>query len=247
MGRSNNGLGVLMTYFPLAETHDTGEAYFTSLGLLGASTGMAPIISATTTMPTSDAYSSNLTRTITDSVQKYVQSGGDNRQFSYDLGGSYSKLFVLSYFQTGTSYDSQLIGASTNTYSGSQSTQVYVQDFYAGGVFSSQSRIYKRAGTASPWSTLASDTSIYPLVRWVSAADSKKAPAYGIAMYFEEDVQKQFLKFGTTSQWFQVLSTTDDTSASFGTVNYQTAMVSTGYHSTDTGRMITPFYVWGAA
>tara|TARA_R100000808_G_scaffold6010_1_gene18031 strand:- start:10208 stop:10915 length:708 start_codon:yes stop_codon:yes gene_type:complete len=235
-----------MTYFPLAETHDTGEAYFTSLGILGSSTGMAPIISATTTMPTPDAYSSNLTRTITDSVLKYTQSGASNRQFSYDLGGSYSKLLVLSYFQTGTSYDSQLIGASTNTYSGSQATQVYAQDFYVGGVYSSQSRMYKRAGTASPWTALASDTSIYPLVRWVGAA-SPSAPVYGAAMYLEEDSQKLFLKFGSTSQWFQVIHTTDDTSASFGAVNYQTAMVSTGYYSTDTGRMITPFYVWGAS
>ena len=83
-------------------------------------------------------------------------------------------------------------------------------------------------------------------MRWVGAA-SVNAPVYGAAMYLEEDSQKLFLKFGSTSQWFQVVHTTDDTSASFGTVDYQTAMVSGGYHSTDTGRMIAPFYVWGAS
>jgi hypothetical protein len=238
-----------MTYSPAQAGVMTGEDYFTSLGLIGGATGMAPIISANKTMPSADAYASSLTMTITDSVQKYVQSGSANRQFSYDLGGSYSKLLVLTYFQTGTSYDAQLIGTSTNTYSGSQATQAYTQDFYLGGVYSggvssNQSRIYKNVGGS--WSTLSDDTSIYPTCRGTGAA-SATAPVYGAAMYFEEDVQKLFLKFGTTSQWFQVLSTTDDTSASFGTVDYQTVVVSTGYFSTDTGRMISPFYVWGAA
>ena len=221
----------------------TGEDYFTSIGLIGGSTGMVPIISANKTMPTPDAYSSNLTVAITDSVLKYTQGASANMQFSYDLGGSYSKLLVLSYFQTGTTWDAQLIGASTNTYSGSQATQTYAQDFYAGGVYTTQSRIYKRVGTT--WGILSSDTSIYPPVRMVDAY-SKSAPVCGVAMYLEEDSQKLFRKFGATSQWFQVVHTTDDTSVSFGTVDYQTALVSGGYFSPDTSRMISPFYVWGA-
>ena len=233
-----------MTYSPAQAGVMTGEDYFTSLGILGASTGMSPIISANKTMPTPDAYSSNLTVAITDSVLKYTQGAAANMQFSYDLGGSYSKLLVLSYFQTGTTWDAQLIGASTNTYSGSQVTQTSAQDFYLGGVYTTQSRIYKRVGTT--WGILASDTSIYPMVRGVSAA-SDSAPVCGVAMYLEDDSQKLFRIFGATSQWFQVVSTTDDTSASFGTVDYQTALVGGGYYSTDTGRMISPFYVWGAS
>ena len=229
-----------MTYFPLAETHDTGTAYFESLGLIGGSTGMAPIISATTTMPSPDAYASNLTIAVTDSVLKYTQASASNKQFSFNLGASYSKLLIVSYFHTGTSTDFQAIGASTETWSGSQATQNYGFKFYLGGVYGTQARVYKNETDGGAWSTLASDTTIYPEV------DGASSPVYGCAMYFEEDVQKQFFKFGSTSQWLRVFSLTDDTSASFGSTDFQTILLGTGHDTGDVGRQIAPFYVWGA-
>ena len=218
----------------------TGEDYFTSLGLIGGATGMAPIISANKTMPAVDAYTNELTIAITDSVLKYTQTVSNaNRSMSWSLGATYDKVLGLCYFQMGTSLDTQVLMVSENDYSGSQVGQ-YVQDSYNflnypyGGWH--EVRLHKRVLTS--YHQIAYDSSI-------CANAVPYSHAYGLAMYCEKGnpgVQKCFMKDGSTSQWFQVLSTTD---GAF-TTGFQSVGIDTGHMVDDVGRVITPFYVWGA-
>ena len=229
-----------MTYHPLAETHDTGEAYFTSLGLLGASTGMAPIISATTTIPSVDSYSSNLTIAITDSVLKYTQTSSADKHFTYTLGATKTKLLAISYFQIGTSLNAQGISFSQDTWSGQQPTHAYLDNAYYFIDFpylsNNKVSLLKIVSTTHGW--LANDATI-------CVNDDPFAHAYGLAFYCEDHVQKAWVKMGSTSQWLQVFSLTDESLDIAGTP-FQSVGVVTGYTSGNVGRMISPFYVWGA-
>jgi hypothetical protein len=72
------------------------------------------------------------------------------------------------------------------------------------------------------------------------------SPVYGMAVYAEDGnpgVQKGWIKFGSTSQWFQLFSGIEGDLTS----GFQTVGVTTGYATGNVGRMIAPFYVWGAA
>jgi hypothetical protein len=233
-------VGSLMTYFPLAETYDTGTAYFESLGLIGGSTGMAPIISANKTIPAVDAYSSQLTVAVTDSVLKYTQTTSTTNRFaSWNLGATYDKLLGLCFFQMGTSQDTQGLIFSENTYTGSQATQGYPEDMYRlqNYTYSTTTAywLYKRVGTS--YTKIGEDLTI-------CVNDDPYSHVYGLAFYCEKGnpgVQKCFMKDGTTSQWIQILSTTD---GAF-TTGFQSVGILTGAASGQVGRMIAPFYVWG--
>ena len=228
-----------MTYSPAQTGVMTGEDYFTSIGLIGGATGMAPIISANKTMPSVDAYSSGLTVAITDSVLKYTTTGS-GETLSYSLGATYDKVLGLCYFQMGTSLDTQGLIVSENDYSGSQTGQ-YIQDSYVLWNYPygahDKMRSYKRVGTT--YTHLSTDATI------CGGNDVPYSHAYGLAMYCEKGnpgVQKYFMKDGSTSQWFQIFSTAD---GAFET-GFQSVGVDTSWGSGDVGRMIAPFYVWGA-
>ena len=92
-------LGLLMTYIPLAETYDCGTAYWESLGLLGSSTGMKPILSLPTALTIPDAYTSGLTVAVNDSVVTQTTSGDDWVSWNFlDSGSrSYSKVLAVGY------------------------------------------------------------------------------------------------------------------------------------------------------
>ena len=231
-----------MTYSPAQAGVMDGTDFFSSIGLIGGSTGMAPIISANKTMPAVDAYASDLTVAVTDSVLKYTQAGTSNKGMSWNLGATYSKALAVSYFQFGTSTDLQGVVLSEDAPTGSQATQDYLDNYmrimaysYAPG--GKKTGLQKRISTT--YTTLASDTTIYP-------DDAATSHAYGMAIYAEvgdPGVQKIFYKFGSTSQWIQIASGADGAL----TTGFQSVGVDTGYYTGKVGRMISPFYVWGAA
>ena len=228
-----------MTFSPAQAGIQDGTDYFTSIGILGGSTGMAPLISANKTMPAVDAYSSNLTVAVTDSVLKYTQAGTDNKGMSWNLGATYSKALAVAYFQFGTSTDIQGLVLSEDAPTGSQATQNYLDNYMRILAYSygSETRLQKRISTT--YTTLASDTTIV-------TDNAVTSPAYGMAIYAEvgdPGVQKIFYKFGSTSQWIQIASGTDGAL----TTGFQSVGVDTGYSSGQIGRMISPFYVWGAS
>ena len=220
----------------------TGEDYFTSLGILGASTGMVPLISANKTIPAVDAYSSQLTVAVTDSVLKYTQTtSGSNRQCSWNLGATKSKLLMVSYFNIGTSLDSQGLFLSQDTWSGSQGTQAYLDNAYYFINYPYQSNnkvsILKVVSTSHGW--LANDATI-------CVNDDAFAHSYGLAFYCEDHVQKAWVKMGSASQWIQIFSLTDE-SLDIAGFPFQSVGIHNGYSSGNVGRVISPFYVWGAA
>jgi len=229
-----------MTYHPLAETHDTGEAYWERLGILGSSTGMAPIISADTTIPSVDAYTNNQTIAITDSVLKYTLTGGNaNREFSWSLGATYSKVLAVSYFQWGSTMDLQGLAISEDAYTGDQGNPNYMDNYirFMAYSYGNEMRLQKRVGGS--YTTYGTDTTIYPEIAAYS-------PAYALAVYAEvgdPGVQTGWIKFGSTSQWFQLFSGIEGDL----TTGFQTVGVGVGYTGGNVGRMISPFYVWGAA
>ena len=214
-------------------------SYFREIGIVGGSTGLSPIIRGGNTIPPLDAYASGTTFDITDNVLKCTAGGGVNFHCSWDLGGSFDKVFALGYFVWGTVLDVQAIIVSENTYSGSQATQNYMDD-YARNLaysYSAEMRLQKRIG--GTYTNLGTDTTIYPY------KDAPTAPAYGLALYAESGdpgVQKGWIQFGSTSEWFELYSATDGALTS----GFQTVGIEMGYNAGNVGRMITPFYVWGA-
>ena len=228
-----------MTYSPAQAGVMTGEDYWTSLGLIGGSTGMAPIISANKTIPAVDAYSSGLSApAITDSVLKYVHGTGGNCAVSWNLGATYDKVLGLCYFQMATTGDLQGIWFSENTYTGTPSTSYY-EDGYVlwNNAYGAADSLYFYNKIGAAYTQIGIDSTI-------CSNDDVFAPAYGLAMYLEKGnpgVQKIFMKDGSTSQWFQLFSTTD---GNF-TTGFQSFGIATGYQSGNVGRMISPLYVWG--
>jgi len=222
-----------MTYSPAQAGVMTGEDYFTSQGLIGGSTGMSVILNYNPVMVTPDAYSSSLTRSVTNSVLK-ITTGGVGDQCSWALGDTYDKVLGICYIHGGTNGDFAGIGFSENAYSGSQSGS-FIEDAYNYGCSNTACIGYVHNG--SSWAAAASDTTIFNDV--VSAPNS---PAFGVATYLEDNVQKVYYKFGSESQWVQIFSETDGTN----TNGYQSLTAGTPYHSGKIQRFISPIMVWGA-
>jgi len=217
-----------MTYHPLAETHDTGTSYWESLGLLGASTGMAPIITASTTIPAFDGQDGTA-MTISDSVAK-ATTGNAESWAGWNLGATYTKLLIIAYVQPSTgSYMG--IGAKVDVIPvGSIKPDAY-QTRYADAY--GLADLGKYVGTS--WTGLASETTILQ----DSATD---APVWGLAFYLDptlgSEVLKTFFKAGS-SQWFEAMEVTGDTAhTSFQSVYLR--------HDGASCRYITPIMVWGA-
>ena len=235
-----------MTYHPLAETHDTGEAYFTSLGLLGGSTGMAPLLVGNTTFPTPDGSGPDLTTTIVDSGLKFTfgTAGSSDRVYQFNLAATMEKVLIVGYFHGG---DLNTVGlmAGTDTHSGTISSMVV--DMYHGGSSAHSANMYmsiRKIFSPTPTYTyLATDTSIFV------ETDDPFSQVFGIALYCDSasgsESQKLFMKAGSTSQWIQVISTTD----SEATCNTGFNAVGThlSYYNNETGYQICPLRVWGVA
>ena len=224
MGRSNNGLGVLMTYQPLAETHDTGTAYFESLGLIGGSTGMVPLITASTTIPAFDDYDGTAL-SITDSVAgpgaAYAVSWA-----GWNLASAKTKLLMTTY---GVPSLSDWVGFGCHT---STLPTGLPQDAYNGMLYGNTGNTNISKYTGGSWAYIAYDQTILQ-------EESKTAPVWGITLYVDgsSNVQKVFVKSGS-AQWVQVLSTSDSAHTSF-----QSAFL---FHRGSNIRFITPIMVWGA-
>ena len=234
-----------MTYHPLAETHDTGTAYFESIGLLGGSTGMAPLLVGNTTFPTPDGSGPDLTTTIVDSGLKFTfgTAGNSDRVYQFNLASTMEKVLIVGYFHGGDLNTGGLL-AGTDTHSGTISSMVV--DCYHGGTSSYNTQewmnIRKIVGP-STYTQLATDATIYV------ETDDPFSQVFGIALYCDSasgsESQKLFMKAGATSQWIQVISTTDSEAACNTGFNAVGAHLS--YFNSDTGFQICPFYVWGAA
>ena len=229
-----------MTYSPAQAGVMTGEDFFTSLGLIGGSTGLAPLISANKTIPAVDAYSSQLAApAITDSVLKYTQNSNGNLAVSWNFA-LMDKVLGLCYFHQGTNADIQGLWFSENTYTGTPSGTYYEDGYnFRNHVFGSADRVELQSRVGATAATVGSDLTI-------CVDDDPFSHAYGLALNCKKGnpgVQKCYVKYGSTSQWFRWFSATD---GNF-TTGFQSFGILTGYYAGNVGRMISPFYVWGVA
>ena len=234
-----------MTYFPLAETHDTGEAYFTSLGLLGGSTGMAPLLVGNTTFPTPDATQADLTTAIVDSGLKFTfgTAGNGDKVYQWNLAATMEKVLIVGYFHGGNLNTVGLM-AGTDTHTGTISSRV--QDCYHGGssAHASHMEMQIRKITGPTTATeLAEDSTIFV------ETDDPFSQVFGVALYCNSasgsESQKLFMKAGSTSQWIQVISTTDS-EASCNT-GFNAVGTHLSYYNSETGFQICPLRAWGVA
>lgn len=231
-----------MTYSPQQAGVMTGEDYWTSIGLIGGTTGMESLpCSMPRVITAPDGTSTGDTFTLTDSVYKVV---GGLSGVSWNLDGgdgstSYSKVLVMGYskgdestqIMNGLGVSEDLFGTDYGDTDDWTDTLIAISRAYTDKL-----EIFKW-DTSGTQSIVASDATIYNAL-------TATAPVYGIAFYCEAGspgVQKAFFKMGSTSQWFQVLSITID----FG--NAKSLMYFANYWAagTSTARIITPVMAWG--
>ena len=225
-----------MTYSPAQVGIQDGTDYFTSLGLIGGSTGMTPLIVNNPNMSSPDAWGNNLTLTTTGSLLKMVASNSNWTNMSWDLGGStYDKVLGVVYYK-GLSRG-VTIGFEEDAFSGSQATTDYSINSYRAGAYTLGSfYTYIQKYVAGLGSNVAQD---FTLSNNMSVAYST---VFGIALYIDtsSNVQTVFYKMGSNSQWFQGL-TTADTSLTTG---WKSFILTRGNASTSYA--VSPMMVWGA-
>jgi hypothetical protein len=220
-----------MTYFPLAETHDTGTAYFESIGLIGGSTGMVPLVTGATTFPTPDAVTAS-PPTITDSVCKWI-AGNSDSGIAWDFPSAISKGLAITYVTQCTGYARMEF---SNDAAGTSFPDHYYEAQYHGN--GNATKILKQNPSLT-YTVLATETTIYQ-------ENNVTQPFWGLGLYVDgsgsDSVVKVFVKSGI-SQWIEVLSATDSSGAteistfnSFCLANFN-----------NNSRNVTPLMVWGVA
>jgi len=215
-----------MTYSPAQAGVMDGTDFFTSLGLIGGSTGMVPLISSHTTIPTfSDSDGTALT--ITNSVA-LAGTGAAASWAGYNLSASKTKLLAIAYVHPSTSNYIGL-GFHTSTLPTSTLVDSYEATFDGAGGHSELAKYVSGSLTA-----LQTDATIYQ-------NDLVYSAVWGIGLYVDvdNDIQKSFFK-GSSGQWVQVLADTDTahTSATFQSFYLR--------HYGESARFIAPIMVWGA-
>jgi len=212
-----------MSYAPSTFHAGTGTAYWESLGLLGGSTGMVPLVTARYTIPAFDD-SDGTALTITDSVAK-AAVGAEASWAGWDLSASKTKLLAIAYVHSSTS---NYIGVGFNVSTLPATTLVdsYEATFDGAGGHSELAKYVSGGLTA-----IQTDDTIYQ-------NDVVTSAVWGIALYVEDDIQKVFIKSGTAN-WLQVLADTDPDHDSFQSFYLR--------HYGESARFITPIMVWGAA
>ena len=237
-----------MTYSPLSSTYTTGEAFFEGLGLIGGSTGMTPIFAMNNSLVAPDASQDDLTLLITNSSIRYTFDNPQEMNLTWNLGGTYEKLFAVGYFNACD--DGGWICFSENTYTGTPSgdptsTDAYVTDMYYAGSngpvgIGYGSEIVKRSGAVQTYTHIINDYTAYNKTYLTTSC------VYGVAFYCDttsgNESQKAYFKYGTTSQWFPIVESSDtDLTSGFQSVGIHVEGVLTA-----AGRQLAPFYVWGA-
>ena len=230
-----------MTYSPAQAGVMTGEDYFTSIGLIGGSTGMKVLpCSMPSAMVAPYGYRDTIVPTVTGSVLKGVStSHTENKHMGWNLDGgdgstTYTKALGVAYLCSQGDIMCHMAFSTDAISSGSDTD--FLDHHYSAGV-----RQYSAEG-ATIWkydggnAAVGADTTI-------NAYQQEDSPITGIALYIEDDVQKLFLKKGSTSQWIQILSTTDNTFS--GTPFRSYAQVYAAYFANKTTRIVTPVMVWG--
>jgi len=212
-----------------ASSVDNGEAYFQGIGLL--TPDMLPLFEFNDSIAAPDLTVNPAGNAITITNNVGVCTGGsgthDFRQAGWQFSAAKTKLLAVGFFHRDT-----ILGFSPQT-----TWTGFVDDGYYAYTPGDTGVAIRRA-LASAYSLLAEDTS-------VSFQQANYAQAYGLALYQDSgtDIQKVFVRPGSTTQWIP-LGSTADSSAALADMN-MVFVGSTGGPGSVTSRFITPLYVWG--
>ena len=208
-----------MSYAPSTFHPGTGEDFFRQEGFLVD--GMAPLITASTTIPATDD-SDGTALTITDSVAKSAV-GAEASWAGWDLAAAKTKLLAIAYVHPSTS-NYVGVGFNVSTLPATTLVDSYEATFDGAGGHSELAKYVSGGLTA-----IQTDATIYQ-------EDVVTTSVWGIALYVEADIQKVFIK--SAGQWIQVLADTDADHSSFQSVYLR--------HYGESARFITPIMVWGS-
>jgi len=217
-----------MTY-STTQTLDTGEAYFSSLGIVGGATGMSPILTHPVSAVVPDGYKSVTSVTADESVVTQTANSDDYMNYNLlDSGDtSYSKVLAIAY-GTASNYNYWTMVLSENEYTGAV-VGSYMTDLYQ---FRGDGLFYSNNGVS--WVNFASDQTILE-------ETGATAPIRGMAMYIEgsNNIQKVWVRSGGEEQWIQIISTTDSATGSSG-------FKSLGFYTyAAIKRVVCPVMAWG--
>tara|TARA_R100000049_G_C1925946_1_gene70408 strand:+ start:412 stop:1059 length:648 start_codon:yes stop_codon:yes gene_type:complete len=215
-----------MTYFPFSQTAETGEAYFTSIGLIGGSTGLAPLITNSSSITAfSDSDGTALIINGANAVGGDKQNAVNAVSWSgYNFGSAITKgLIVAQVMPSASDY----IGVGFHT--GTLPTGA-LEDSY-------ESR-FNGAGSASELHKYVGDTASVITSATTYQNDWADQTVFGIGIYVDgdNDVQKFFQKTG--GQWVEVISGAADDHDSFQSCYLRS--------TAESCRFICPIYCWGA-
>ena len=201
-------------------------SYFEEAGILGGSTGMAPIVlSSNSSFPAlSDNYGA--APTLTANLLQYG-AGGGAVWAGWDFAAK-SKVLIINGISQGTASDQYYLISDSPCDS---SNMWGTTDAYLGQVAHASSKITDL--TSGAFTVLATSSSLTSL-----PADAGN-PSFNTALYVTDGVQKLYVQNGSAN-WVNILSTTDDGHTSFESVivwMYENAGP----------RLVGPqFQVWGA-
>ena len=229
-----------MTYSPAQAGIMTGEDFFTSIGLIGGSTGMNLLpCSMPKTITTPDGYNNGYTISITDSV---IGSSDSSVFCSWNLDGgdgstTYDKTLVLGYLKNNASILSGF-GVSNTVFpadTSNNSLEAGTLNTTFAGMYAHLNALTLSQYTAGP--TLTNHDTHTDIQNESRAYD----PVSGVALYSEvgaPGVQKSFYKMGGRSQWIQIASETE-------TQLVSATMYWYGCATTAVSRLISPVMTWG--
>ena len=206
-----------MSYAP--STFNDGEYFFRKEGFIA--NDAVQLYGAVNSWPTASA-NFGTAATVTDSV---IRGGGGTYWWhGWDLaGGPYDKVLATLYWHSTVDSISGLYIGATAVLDGSADTV----DSYS-NQFQSVDKNGLRKGDGNG-SSVASQSTIY------QHKNSAHSEIWGLGLYVEENVQKCFIRSGS-SQWIETISATDGDYTSFYNVAVR------GYSTKK--RVITPFNVW---
>lgn len=212
-----------------AASEDIHTQYFTDLGLL---TGLSEIIKVTggTTFPTPDAVRGTAA-TITLNLAKYGAAGATS-WIAYNFS-AVTKLLTICY--TKPTQNTHIFHSTLDA----DVTKGYLGDNGYFTTINQNSSTVQYDITGGGLSSLSSDSTIFS----PDATGDDWTPCIGIASYMQytgagDADQRIFLQFGSTSEWFPVSHTTDETHEEFKSMGL-------GCEGNNQ-RFMTPFYVYGA-
>jgi len=217
-----------MTYIPITND-DIG--YFTSMGLIGGTTGMIPLLSFRDEMTAPDAWETTQGLPVVTDTIMVAPNASTSGYNSYTLpaAGGYDKVLMVAY-GFGRKFG---VAIGETAFTGVQTGNFFVDSFIWR---SADCALYSTAGGV--FVLIATDATM------TMNSEVNATPILGVAVYADNSsgaqVQRTFLR--TTGGWCPVLT---EASANLGTDVFKAVAVFSDSASTNVMHCVTPLLAWG--